>query len=664
MHRWIVRICSFAFAVVLCICSTQAVQGIQMGAPFGSTVAFQLNVMSAAKTKDALAQDMAAIGKEVGTTIVKISPNQEKYKTERDVILFSGYLDSDSGPVIKEGEVFWFNQAIKGHVIDYREIDKQTLNGEYFAIEKPGLRDTLDTWAQSNAINIEWDNISPLTSGFPLVGAMVLSATGLLIPACLLLSLAAVSISLQKRWRQQKVELTEGKPYWKVRMESVSENLILLAQGLILGIIISLAYVFSFPEGMAQVTAIISMCTGPVCFFILLVMLAASLLSFFAVPPFKALGIRNNTSKLLRMFALILELSGTTVVIVAIASALATINIQNQALGQIDAYSQIPNATRISLLYTSIENSEAEKDILCDLTQQAEDNNVLMVSLDVNQSISFENQELNGFDHFLIANKTYLDSIGVGVEAAGSDGTLQKLPSTEVPHTVRDMAELWLAQGGNQALAFYRYEGAGMLALGANTGKGGESIICNNPLVLLVDSIATEWDYQGFVQSLLSTGNIFFSDYQSAKEFVNKSDASGLVASIDNMAELTLQALQDFSIVIQVQSFSIVVSLVIVMVMSFQAATSWSVANTKLIFAQRCQGRTLIDIARGKIAGRILVSAIASFLGFLIEVFIVGHNFLNTFLLALVIFALAVLFQITFRCYLASKAFNNISIRR
>lgn len=664
MHRWIVRVCSFTFAVVLVICSIQTTQGIQKLAPFGSTVTFNLNITKAVQTKDVLAQDLATIGEDLSTTIGKVSPNQENYRTERDVILFSGDLDSDSGPVVKGDKVFWLNQEISGHVIDYREVGGRTLNGTYFAVDTPGLRKSIQTWAEANSISVEWGDVSYLTSGQSITKSMVSSITGLLVLACFFLTLAAASVSLQKRWRQQKVELTEGKPYGKVRVESVRENLSPLIQGFIVGILVSLLYLLSLPEGTTQVKAVASVCAGPVLFFLLAVSLAVSLLSLFSVPPFEALGIRGNTSKTLKTFALILEFSGTTVVIIAIAAALSAINVQSQALGQVDTYNRIPNAARLSLLSVPVGEPEAEKDLFCDLVQQGENTNTLMLSLDVNQSTSLGDNDLGEFDHLLLVNRTYLDSMEVGVESTGPSGTLHEISPVEVPQFANVQTDILLAEDSKQAPSFYRYEGPGMICLGPSTGKGGESVVCKNPLVLIVDDLATEWSYEGFVLPLLSSGNIFFSDYQSAKELVDSSGASGLVASIDNMAELSLQAAQDISMRIQVLSFSAVVSFVIVIVLSFQAAASWCVASSRLIFAQRCLGRSLIDIATERMARRVAISAAASLVGFSVEFFVLKNSLPISLWVSLAVFILAVICQIAFRCHLASNEFHRMAIRR
>lgn len=667
MQRWIVRICSFAFAIVLGICSIQTVQGIQKLAPFGSTVTFNINIMAAAQTKDTLAQGMAAIGDNQGTTIGKVSPNKEKYKTDRDVVLFSGGLGSATGPVVEQDKVLWLNQGITGQVINYKKMGDRTFNGEYFAIDTPGLREAIQTWAKANAISVDWKDLSYLTSEQSIITGMVSSSAGLMIPACLLLTLAAVAISLQKRWRQQKVELTEGKPYWKVRLESIGANLSLLLQGFFFGILASVLYLLSFPEGTAQVRAVASACAGAVFVFLLIAFLLVCLLSFFSVPPFKALGIRDNTSKALKTFALIVEFSGTTVVIVAIAAALSAVNLQSNVLGQVETFNQIPDATRLSLLYTppgTQESKEAEKGKLTDLMQQAETADVLVMSLDVNQSISLSGDELAGFDHFLIANKTYLDAIGVGIESDGPRGSLHEIPATEVPKFATMQTAIWLAKDNKQTPPFYRYEGPGLLSLGPNAAEGGKSVVSKNPLVLVVDAPTTAWDYDAFLLPLLSSGNLFFSDYQSARELVDASGASDLVASIDNMAELNMQAAQDISMLIQVLSFSIAVALVIVIVMSFQAATSWRVASSKLIFAQRCAGRSLADIATGRIAGKVATSAAAALAGFCIEFFIITNSLLSSLGVSLAVFVLTVLCQIAFRCYLASSAFHKTAIRR
>lgn len=154
MHRWIIRICAFAFSLILGICSIQTTQDLQKAALFNSTVVFNLAIQTNIKTKDALASDLSAIGTNLHTTIGKVSPNKEHYTTESDVILFSGNLDSQSGPVVKQNKIYWLNQNISGQLISYKEMGDRSLNGDYFAINTPRLRQAIQSWAQANAIHV------------------------------------------------------------------------------------------------------------------------------------------------------------------------------------------------------------------------------------------------------------------------------------------------------------------------------------------------------------------------------------------------------------------------------------------------------------------------------------------------------------------------------
>lgn len=98
MRRWLVRICSFAFATVLFICSAQVVQGMQKLTPFDTDVAFNLNIVSSTTPKDDLAEQLASIGRKLDTTIVKISPDKTNYKSKRDVIFSQGPILPTLGP--------------------------------------------------------------------------------------------------------------------------------------------------------------------------------------------------------------------------------------------------------------------------------------------------------------------------------------------------------------------------------------------------------------------------------------------------------------------------------------------------------------------------------------------------------------------------------------
>lgn len=662
MRRWLVRICSFAFATVLFICSAQVVQGMQKLTPFDTDVAFNLNIVSSTTPKDDLAEQLASIGRKLDTTIVKISPDKTNYKSKRDVIFFSGSHSSHVGPIANDGKICWANAGVTGDIIQIDQIGDRTLNGEYNAIDTPGFRRSIQEWALSNAIEVEWSDRSNLTSNGTILSNMLRSATGLLLPACFLLILASVSSSLQKRWRQQKIELTEGKTYLHVRFESAASHILLVLEGLVTGLIAGLIFTLALDGGPQQAAILAKVCSGAAIILSIAMVASVALLSAASVPTFNELPERNPTPRILSCLGAALSFAGIVIVISAVSAACSGIEMQKTTLEQMDQFSRMPEATRISLLATAGGGGETDDQIFEDLASRAESDDEIMLAIDVNQAMALSASDLNGFDHFILANERYLEAIGIGIGQKGTGGTLTALKADEVPDIAIAQSKIWLDDGGGP-VSFYRYEGPGVMSMGPNVGNGGKSVICHNPVVMIVDGDMGRWSSDRLVSPLLSTGNIFFVDYESAMENIEEAGASDLIASVDNIFELAMRAAQDIALQLQVLSASIVVSLALVVVMGFQSAASWSMRNARLIFALRSDGHRLPIIASEKLGAWVIGSILASSAGALMQIILLRHQPTPALIASGSVFVLITACQIAFRCWLASAQFRSTVVR-
>lgn len=640
----------------------QVVQGLQKLTPFDTDVTFNLNIVASTASKSELAEQLSSIGQDLDTTIVKVSPDKEQYNSKRDVIFFSGTPSSQAGPIVDNGTVRWANKGITGSIVTLDQIGDRTLNGEYSAIDAPGLRQSIQEWALSNAIKVEWSDRSNLASNSTVLTNMLRSATGLLLPAGFLLILASVSNSLQKRWRQQKIELTEGKTYLSIRLESASTHVLLVLEGLLTGLIAGWISILAFGGGSQQAAIIAKVCSEAIAILSIVVIGSVALLSAMSAPAFRELPERNPTPFLLSRLSAILSLAGIVVVIFALSAAWSGIEAQRTILEQMEQFSRMPEATRVSLLAVAGGNDETE-DLTCgDIASRADSGGNMLLSLDVNQAMRLSPSELNGFDHFILANERYLEMLGIGIGQEGPQGTLSALKAEEVPEIAIAQSEIWLDDVGDQA-SFYRYEGPGIMSMGPSVGNGGRSVICHNPIVMVVDGGIDRWSLGGLVSPLLSTGNIFFVDYESALKHVSEANANDLVASVDNIFELTMRVAQDVELQLQVLSVSILVSLALVIVMGFQSAASWSIKNARLIFALRSDGNHLPAIASEKLATWIAGSILAASAGAVLQIVLLRHQPAPALLASSSVFALITACQLAFRCWLASTQFRSTVVR-
>lgn len=664
MDRWVLRSSSLLFSIVLCLCAIQAAQGFQRLHPCGSDATFSLNIVEAAHTKEELAVSLANIGNNCNVLIGKVSANPEQYTNERDIILFSGNPNSIYGPIISNNQVNWLDQNVSGSVVSYTNLNSRSLNGEYFATWSEELFSSLTTWCKENYIEIEYRNtvLSPVENIFQ---NFLLSDTGLLAIVCFFLIAASVVASLHKLRESQRIEIVSGKPCYQIRIDCCLSILTKVFQGCILGTIVVCLYVLTFSDGIRQLFVVISLCAAPLLLYTLITFLVMGSLCFVSLPSFNKIGLRHISGTALDVSKTALECLGIVITILALVSSYTMIGAQSDLLREAEAYGKIPEATRLSLIYIPNESTYCSATELQKLIELGELSGDLLLSLDVNQSMLIEDGMIDDFDCFVIVNPAYLDAIKVNVGSSGQNGMILPLPADAVPIFAKQQSEIWLNKSSLYEPAFYRYEGSGLLALGANTGKGGEVIIANNPLVMVVENLDTSWNYSGFIIPLLSSGNLFFNDYSVALELVEESEANSIVASFDNMAALSLQQAQIASQKIAVLTLSILIAIILTFAMSVQSAASWCISNNQLIFAIRSSGLSLISIAVEGLSRRIAIIGLGSFLGVIAAIFLISNNnYLAAFLTMLGIFALMTLYSVVIRCHFIHIVFQKIAARR
>lgn len=201
------------------------------------------------------------------------------------------------------------------------------------------------------------------------------------------------------------------------------------------------------------------------------------------------------------------------------------------------------------------------------------------------------------------------------------------------------------------------------MSMGPNVGNGGESVICHNPIVMVVDGDIDRWSSDRLVSPLLSTGNVFFVDYEGALKHIEEAGADDIVASVDNIFELTMRTAQDIALQLQILSASLLVSLALVIVMGFQSAASWSMRNARLIFALRSDGKRLPAIALEKLGTWTLGAIFASSAGALLQIVLLRHQPAPALIASASVFVLITACQLAFRCWLASTQFKSTVVR-
>lgn len=665
MYRLAMRFAACAFAIVLCFCGTQSVESYQRQAPFGADTSFSLNITDSSVSKSQIARELAAIGEEYSALICKVSPDEKQYLTKTDIVLFSGSTDSKIGPSLdSDNNIHWTDDDISGKLIDYRYMGSRTLNGSYCASNTTGLREAVQQWASSRSIIIEWHALSGLTVPV-LVGSMLANASGLLIPASMLFVAASVLFMAQKRWNTNRILLIGGVSYVRVSGSLAACAFLSLAQGLLTGYLLASIYVTFFDGGVIQLHIIASAILPTVLLLSIITVIAGSVLGGATAPSFESLHQRKAFSLPISILKSMLTICSLLIVMVGIFFGCSLLENEHMLLSQSLMYEQVASATRISLRAMPSERNDGgisySKESIQRLITEAERNDILLTSIDVKQSMSLSASECEGFDSYVIVNRAYLDLLSIGIEKDGANGSIAPLRRDVVPKTAIELASLWSGDSSDDNFSFWSYGGDGLLALGANTSQGGRNITYDNPLVILIEAPMSSFNYEGFTSAMLSTGNVFFSDYDKLDELISATDSREFIASIDRLFEVAQLYAQIASSRASVFLAAIMAACTVVVSMAIQSALSWSSLNRKRIFANRSSGKTYLHVALSSMKRLICASAVLISASIFTEVFCQIRYAALAIAVPLLLYLLA---QLVFRGFFSSAAFLSTIARK
>ena len=624
MYRLAMRLAACTFAIVLCFCGTQSVKSYQRQAPFGADISFSLNIADSSASKSQLARELAAIGEEHNALICKVSPDEKHYLTKTDIVLFSDSTDSEIGPSLDgDSNIQWTDSDISGKLIDYEDMGSRTLNGSYCASNTAGLRDAIQQWAASRAIVIEWHALSGLTASV-LVGSMLANASGLLIPASMLFVAASVLFMAQKRWNTNRILLIGGVPYSRVRGSLAACAILSLLQGLLAGYLMFAIYVAIFAGGLAQLHIIASAILPTILPLSIIAVIAGSILGGAMVPSFESLHQRKASSLPIRILKSSLTVCSLLIVMAGIFLGCSLLENERMLLSQSSMYEQMASATRVSLRAIPSERNDGgisyTKEHIEKLIDEAERSSILLVSNDVKQSMSLSASECEGFDSYVIVNRAYLDLLDIGIGKSGSGGSITQLEIDDVPELAIELTDLWGGDSANDDFSFWSYSGSGLLALGTNTSQGGRNVTYDNPLVILIEAPMSSLNYEGFTGAMLSTGNVFFSDYDTLDELISATGSREFIASIDRLFEVAQLYAQIASSRANVLLAAIIAACAVVISMAIQSALSWSSLNQKKIFANRTSGKSYPRIVLNNMKRMICIGAALIFASAVIEI--------------------------------------------
>ena len=144
----------------------------------------------------------------------------------------------------------------------------------------------------------------------------------------------------------------------------------------------------------------------------------------------------------------------------------------------------------------------------------------MLLSIIIDSEIEMTKDELGEYDHLIIVSKSW-------IERFDSMNNITEMSidalSSEMKEFFDVQISMFLQAGMEKEYMLASYSGKGLFSLPANAIFGADDpVTVNNPLLLIVDNPATVLKSTAFLLPLTSSGNVLFTNYNTADDLLKK----------------------------------------------------------------------------------------------------------------------------------------------
>lgn len=636
----------------------QVMQTIQYSYPLGTDVSFELLVGGSTVSKDQLIDDLVQMADAHKGYIVKPSTSAESYESQRDLIYFSTETPTSSSPVIVHGNTInWLVPGLSGQLVSARAMEESPLAGTYMLKANPSLQEALTQWANENGLTITWYEQRPMQEEV----LSILFSGGMIAPwlsaQLLVVTLAMIWITL--RLHTRAIQLLGGVTSTQIHRETMG----ILARLMILGGVLGIAFSGIFVIvvlGPANILLLL-----PPTMLVCLLSFAGLLLLIFFLSVVLGTGMdylrfRRPVTGNIRLFCRIIS---AVALVLAMQTIPPAINLMHQAW---QGYVQSGIAKRfgntIAISFKDTDYLDTKEGIAESrrVVQSLSQKNWIITSLIIDSEIVIRDDERADYSQFVIVDPNYLHLMGMKLPKESGNSELEEVAFDSLPKAARaflqEQLSLWVGQNTTfkEAFTFYEYHGEGFINLGQNASYNSAFTMCEHPLVIVLNVPVEEMDMAAFTLSLISTGNIMFTNPEGAKEACVNSSMYPYIASFDRVADVTLTTGQSLFINALLYLAITVVSLLSICACAIQCASSWALAHEEEVFLVHTAGIEYRDIYLPHMKSDLSVAIIPLVLGTGICFFTSPYSTSLTILLGLVVtgacFTLFTVFSYTTAC--------------
>lgn len=622
-----IRLTSLVLAVLTSLLVFRYTMISQQMMPLGTVDRFELNVSKTSVPKEKLISSLSKIVDQGDNILVKVAVDPDYYQDKKDIIWFGSKEPEHRGLVIERQKISWFNSALTRELISKSDMETRPLSGMYAVKGGQVFQDELDSWAESNDLELSWETNPSFLELLYLF--LFMNGIGNAVISAFLLLLTTLISWFVIHAKSRTLRLLGGVRTNRIHFEDTMTILAITVPSLFTGWVSTIGYL-ALRGHMAQIPLVLWQSFMALVSILALLGVFGMVFSLVVSPKINHIALRQIPLKRFNQLGTLTRFMMIVLALLIVPTTVTAAYISHQ-LSKDQALWQSMNKT-VRLSFSDIDALETER-MLPEVEKlfnrmQQQDN--LRLSLVIDKAILLEQERLGGYDHIVITDHGWVNDMGIGIDNEGISGKITKIRFENLYPQLKDFlnAQLPIWVEGEEVesggLGFYEYTGDKFLALPPNVGLANETIQAKKPLIILVNNPISLLKTKGFLIPAASSGNIVFPDEEQLHLALSDSLIKPYVVSIDGIADLTLEQAQKFS---QESIYYVLACVLILITMIFASVTSaqlWAGANKKRVFTLHTFGRTYASIIKPALSKELSAATITIVVGSFVA-FMVRH---------------------------------------
>lgn len=666
MNRHSIRLTSFILALFVFILIFQNAIVKQQRLPFNTKEQFTLNISNTSATKEELIFELDNIADKYNAVLVKVVTDPNNYENKKDIIYFGNGKPDDNDIVVKNDKIYWLDSKLKGEIVSSQQIENRPLYGTYSMNQDENMKKEISQWAYDNGISIEWSIEPPLIKS--IYYNLVHNGIGNVILTAFLLFVSSLISWFVLHAKGRSIRLLGGVNSKKIHIEDTVTISRLFVLSFIMALVTFLGYV-GITKGINQIPLVTILSVIVLVAMILASYIITFLISVIVKPKIKLIASRTIPLKKFNQLGTVTRIISIFLALLIIPSTLTSAYILQQLSKEYSLWEKMQN--NVSLSFGDLDSLGTDKMLpsVDKFFQDMENNANFSLSLVIDKSILLNNEEYGGYDHIIIADKSWVSSFDIGIETNKAGGKLEKKTLNLLDKPLQDFLvaqmPLWTKtkEVKPKGIDFYEFSGNKFLALPPNVGYGGSTVQAKHPLVILVDKPTETLNVLGFLLPACSSGNIVFPNEELLRTELNKSSIKEFVISIDTIADVALEQAQKFA---KEAVFYVIACILIFVSMVFAGiltAQLWVSSNKKRIFTLHTFGKTYKEIIGQTFIHDLAAVILTIIVGCLVSFFI-RHPEIATlsFVAVFILLLYGISSTVSYQIY-ARQAFYKVSSR-